>query len=392
MSAKFLRTRIGLFGRTNVGKSSIMNMLANQDVSIVSDVSGTTTDIVEKPIEIHGLGAVLLIDTAGIDDKSLLGQERIKRTKDTLKSVDIAIIVCENGVFDKEEKDLIAELKFNKKPYFLLINKCDLSQIKDEFLDTISGENFILTSTKTALNLDEIYKKMIEISSKLNLNSNDLFFEILDQDKVVILVTPIDDEAPKDRLILPQVQAIRQILDKDCSVVVTKSSDVSQICRKFNPDLIVCDSQCVLEVVKSAPSNISITTFSILFSRLKGDLNEFVKGANAIRNLKNEDTILIAEGCTHNAKDGDIARVKIPNLLKKVTQKELKFVHTNGKDFPDDLNKYALIIHCGGCMIHKNFIINRINEAKKSGISITNYGIAISFCQGVLDRVIKIFY
>ena len=388
---KSMRIAVGIFGRRNVGKSSIMNMLSNQNASIVSDVAGTTTDTVQKSIEIHGLGAATLFDTAGVDDAGELGQKRILKTNETIENIDIAVLVVENNEFAKFESELIDKFKSLNKPFLLLINKCDLKETKGEFLNLIKPFKFIKTSAKTKLNLELIYEGLAEISKQISKDSDDLFSGILNPGDVVLLITPIDDEAPKGRLILPQVQAIRQILDGKAYVCVSSDADVSKTAQMFKPNLIVCDSQCVLQVVKTAPKDAKITTFSILMSRLKGDLNEFIKGCKRAASLKDNDKILIAEACTHNAKDGDIARVKIPKMLSKFSGKKLEFSYTNGKDYPSNLDEFALIVHCGGCMINKTMMKNRMQKASQAVVPITNYGIVISLCQGVLDRVTEIF-
>lgn len=388
---KSMRIAIGIFGRRNVGKSSIMNMLSNQSASIVSDVAGTTTDTVQKSIEIHGLGAATLFDTAGVDDAGELGQKRILKTNETIENIDIAVLVVENNEFSKFESELIDKFKSLNKPFLLLVNKCDLKETKGEFLNLIKPFKFIKTSAKTKLNLELIYEGLAEISKQISKDSDDLFSGILNPGDVVLLITPIDDEAPKGRLILPQVQAIRQILDGKAYVCVSSDADVSKTAQMFKPNLIVCDSQCVLQVVKTAPKDAKITTFSILMSRLKGDLNEFIKGSKRAASLKDNDKILIAEACTHNAKDGDIARVKIPKMLSKFSGKKLEFSYTNGRDYPANLDEFALIVHCGGCMINKTMMKNRMQKASQAVVPITNYGIVISLCQGVLDRVTEIF-
>ena len=388
---KSMRIAVGIFGRRNVGKSSIMNMLSNQSASIVSDVAGTTTDTVQKSIEIHGLGAATLFDTAGVDDAGELGQKRILKTNETIENIDIAVLVVENNEFAKFESELIDKFKSLNKPFLLLVNKCDLKETKGEFLNLIKPFKFIKTSAKTKLGLELIYEGLAEISKQISKDSNDLFSGILNPGDIVLLITPIDDEAPKGRLILPQVQAIRQILDGKAYVCVSSDADVSKTAQMFKPNLIVCDSQCVLQVVKTAPKDAKITTFSILMSRLKGDLNEFIKGSNRAKSLKDNDKILIAEACTHNAKDGDIARVKIPKMLSKFSGKKLEFSYTNGRDYPANLDEFALIVHCGGCMINKTMMKNRMQKASQAVVPITNYGIIISLCQGVLDRVTEIF-
>lgn len=388
---KSMRIAVGIFGRRNVGKSSIMNMLSNQSASIVSNVAGTTTDTVQKSIEIHGLGAATLFDTAGVDDAGELGQKRILKTNETIENIDIAVLVVENNEFAKFESELIDKFKSLNKPFLLLVNKCDLKETKGEFLNLIKPFKFIKTSAKTKLNLELIYEGLAEISKQISKDSDDLFSGILNPGDVVLLITPIDDEAPKGRLILPQVQAIRQILDGKAYVCVSSDADVSKTAQMFKPNLIVCDSQCVLRVVKTAPKDAKITTFSILMSRLKGDLNEFIKGSKRAASLKDNDKILIAEACTHNAKDGDIARVKIPKMLSKFSGKKLEFSYTNGRDYPANLDEFALIVHCGGCMINKTMMKNRMQKASQAVVPITNYGIVISLCQGVLDRVTEIF-
>lgn len=388
---KSMRIAVGIFGRRNVGKSSIMNMLSNQSASIVSDVAGTTTDTVQKSIEIHGLGAATLFDTAGVDDAGELGQKRILKTNETIENIDIAVLVVENNEFAKFESELIDKFKSLNKPFLLLVNKCDLKETKSEFLNLIKPFKFIKTSAKTKLGLELIYEGLAEISKQISKDNDDLFSGILNPGDIVLLITPIDDEAPKGRLILPQVQAIRQILDGKAYVCVSSDADVSKTAQMFKPNLIVCDSQCVLQVVKTAPKDAKITTFSILMSRLKGDLNEFIKGCKRAKSLKDNDKILIAEACTHNAKDGDIARVKIPKMLSKFSGKKLEFSYTNGRDYPANLDEFALIVHCGGCMINKTMMKNRMQKASQAVIPITNYGIIISLCQGVLDRVTEIF-
>ena len=388
---KSMRIAVGIFGRRNVGKSSIMNMLSNQSASIVSDVAGTTTDTVQKSIEIHGLGAATLFDTAGVDDAGELGQKRILKTNETIENIDIAVLVVENNEFGKFESELIDKFKSLNKPFLLLVNKCDLKETKGEFLNLIKPFKFIKTSAKTKLNLELIYEGLAEISKQISKDNDDLFSGILNPGDIVLLITPIDDEAPKGRLILPQVQAIRQILDGKAYVCVSSDADVSKTAQMFKPNLIVCDSQCVLQVVKTAPKDAKITTFSILMSRLKGDLNEFIRGCKRAASLKDNDKILIAEACTHNAKDGDIARVKIPKMLSKFSGKKLEFSYTNGRDYPANLDEFALIVHCGGCMINKTMMKNRMQKASQAVVPITNYGIIISLCQGVLDRVTEIF-
>lgn len=395
------RIKIGIFGRANVGKSSIMNMLCAQNISIVSPISGSTSDGIHKAFEIDGIGAVSLIDTAGICDEicqsdpnfntltsveNELLRQKNSASFEILDDVSVAILVITAKTYGAPEQTILS--KIGKKPLLILVNKVDEAPLNKDVLTHIKAHKFIEISAKTGQGRDEIFRALKLITPK---NRPRILADIVRQNELILLVTPLDDESPADRLILPQSQTIKEILDIGADAIITRFSDVGAICKKFNPDLIICDSSCVTEVIKTAPKNVKITTFSILFSRAKGDFNEFLRGAQMIKNLHDNDKILIAEACSHNAKDGDIARVKIPNLLRKIGGDGLEFAFTNGKDFPPNLAEFALVVHCGGCMINAQTMQNRIAKVKNAGICVTNYGLAISFCQGVLGRVVEIF-
>lgn len=381
---KSMRIHIGFFGKTNVGKSSLINRLANQDVSIVSEVAGTTTDIVEKSMELLPIGPVTLIDTAGLDDKTILGKKRIEKTLTVINRCDVAVIVCDYSGLGDIEHNLVKKFDELKIPYLVVMNKCD--ENKSDI-----GENVLYTSATTdndfVFKFKEAILKLIpeEVSPKI-------IGDLVDQKDTVILVTPIDKEAPKGRLILPQVQTIRDLLDNNCLAYVVKESELKDALDnlKTSPALVVTDSQAFKTVSEIVPEEIPLTSFSILFARLKGDLNAFVEGTKAIEKLKDGDKILILESCTHHAIEDDIGRVKIPNLIKKKTGKDLIIEHFSGHDFPD-ISQYSLVIHCGACMTNRREILSRILIANDLNIPITNYGVVISYCLDILPRAIKIF-
>lgn len=382
---KSLRLQIGIFGRTNVGKSSFVNKITSQAVSIVSDIAGTTTDVVEKSMELLPIGPVTFLDTAGLDDKSELGEKRIEKTKKILNRCDVAVLITDMPELDKSENDLIKEFNYLKIPYIIVLNK------QDNNLE--NKENYLVTSTYTDENIiDKFKKELIKTLPDDFINNPKIAGDLVSRKSVVILVVPVDKEAPKGRLILPQVQTIRDLLDSECITVVVKETELKDALDSLKnpPALVVTDSQAFKIVSEVVPDNIPMTSFSILFARLKGDLNEFINGANVIENLDNNSKILVLESCTHHAIDDDIARVKIPNLLRKKTGKELIFEYYTGHDFPD-ISKYDLIIHCGACMTNRKEVISRIIIAKEKQVPITNYGIVISYCLGILPRATKIF-
>lgn len=385
---KSMRLHIGFFGKTNVGKSSLLNKITGQEVSIVSDVAGTTTDVVEKSMEFLPVGPVTFLDTAGLDDETELAEKRIEKAMKVLNRTDIAVIVCDcNGLSDYEN-NLIEKLEELKIPYLIVVNKCDLAQ-----KNIGDFENIIYTSAHT--DNDLVYKfkdALVRLLPEDFVNSPKIVGDLVSAKSTVILVVPIDKEAPKGRLILPQVQTIRDLLDNECLTYVVKESELQDALNnlKTPPALVITDSQAFKKVSEIVPENIPLTSFSILFARLKGDLDEFVKGAKAIEALKDGDKVLILESCTHHAIEDDIGRVKIPNWLKQKTGKNLVIEHFAGHDFPE-ISQYNLIVHCGACMTNRREILSRILIANGKNIPITNYGITISYCLGILPRAIKIF-
>ncbi|MBR1425730.1 [bacterium] len=382
------RLHIGIFGKTNVGKSSFLNKITNQEVSIVSDIAGTTTDIVEKSMEFLPIGPVNFLDTAGINDETELGSKRLDKTLSALKRTDIAVLMCDHEAIGEYEKKLIEEFESFKIPFVIIVNKTDISK------PLIDGyKNVIFTSVLYDEEL--IYKfkdELIKLLPDEFVNSPKIAGDLIDEGSTVILVIPIDKEAPKGRIILPQVQTLRDLLDSGCKVVCVRDTELKQAINdlKIPPALVITDSQAFKKVAEIVPENIPLTSFSILFARLKGDLKAFVNGASAIEKLQNGDKVLILESCTHHAIEDDIGRVKIPNLLKKKTGKDLVIENFSGHDFPDILD-YKLIIHCGACMTNRREVLSRILTASRNGIPITNYGISISYCLGILPRALKIF-
>lgn len=487
---KSMRLHIGVFGRTNVGKSSILNRITNQEISIVSDVAGTTTDVVEKSMELLPIGPVTFLDTAGLDDITELGEKRIEKTMKVLNRIDVAVIVCEfndnsklciptqqgNCIGDCEnvgrhctvdaiigdcEKDLIKKLDELKIPYLILVNKCDLDakrsrcqeakpvseaakqQVSEAAKRNCHSEALLSRKNPADTNLTQLQEMKINLnetdhaslplrlfasypiscrhsnadlpiiftSAKFDeqlvfkfkealvkllpedfVNSPKIVGDLVPPKSTVILVIPIDKEAPKGRIILPQVQTLRDLLDSECLSYVVKESELKQALDNLKkpPALVVTDSQAFRQVSEIVPENVPLTSFSILFARLKGDLDEFVKGAQAVEDLKDGDLVLILESCTHHAIEDDIGRVKIPNLLRKKTGKNLVIHNYAGHDFPD-LKDYKLVIHCGACMTNRREVLSRILIASQNGVPITNYGVVISYCLGILPRATKIF-
>lgn len=385
---KSMRLQIGVFGKTNVGKSSFLNRVTNQEISIVSDVAGTTTDVVEKSMELLPVGPVTFLDTAGLNDESELGEKRVEKTMKVINRIDVAIIVCDFNGIDDYEKELIKKFEELKIPYLIVENKCDIKKVE------LSGyDNVLYTSVKDDEALVFKFKEaLVKLLPEDFVNFPKIAGDLVPPQSTVILVIPIDKEAPKGRIILPQVQTIRDLLDSNCMPYVVKETELKQAIEnlKTPPALVITDSQAFKKVSEIVPENIPLTSFSILFARLKGDLDEFTKGAEAIENLKDGDMVLILESCTHHAIEDDIGRVKIPNLLRKRTGKNLVIHNYAGHDFPD-VKYYKLIIHCGACMTNRREVLSRILIANKSGVPITNYGVAISYCLGILPRAVKIF-
>lgn len=395
---KSMRLHIGIFGKTNVGKSSLLNRITSQNISIVSEIAGTTTDVVEKSMELLPIGPVTFLDTAGIDDETELGEKRLEKTLAVINRTDIAVIVCDFKGIDEYEKSLIEKFKTLKIPYLIVINKNDEKSIDEEQYQKIleiTGDEKRILRTSVVSDDEIVYKfknTLVKLLPEDFVNSPKIAGDLIEEGSTVILVIPIDKEAPKGRIILPQVQTIRDLLDSNCLSYVVKETELKSALEnlKTPPALVITDSQAFKQVAEIVPEDIPLTSFSILFARLKGDLRAFAKGAEAIENLKNGDKVLILESCTHHAIEDDIGRVKIPNLLKKKTGKNLIIDNYAGHDFPD-ISNYSLIIHCGACMTNRREVLSRILKANEKNIPITNYGIAISYCLGILPRAMKIF-
>ncbi len=388
------RTHIGIFGKRNVGKSSFINALTNQQISLVSDFKGTTTDPVFKSIEILPLGPCVLIDTAGIDDKgTILGDMRVQRTYDVINKTDIGIILFDiNDVDDfTYEYDLIKEFKKRRKPYLLVANKVDLHS-DDNFFKIFKKDKVYKVSSVTKKGIEEI-KEVIGSTLKIEEEKFRVVGDLLKPLDIVVLVTPIDKAAPKGRLILPQQQTIRDVLESDAISIVVKEHELRDTLSKLNtkPKLVITDSQVFLKVSADTPKDVMLTSFSILFARNKGDLEELVRGAKAIESLESGDVILVSEGCTHHRQSDDIGTVKIPRWLRQHTGKDFNFRYSSGYTFPKDMSDVKLVIHCGACMLTKTEMMHRINEVKDKGIPIVNYGILISYVQGIFERALEPF-
>ena len=390
-----LRHIIAIIGRRNAGKSSLLNALTEQDISIVSPEAGTTTDAVAKPYELLPLGPVTFYDTAGLDDDSSLGQQRIKSTRKALYKADVAVLVVNEDGLGSFEKQIAADVREMQIPLVAAFNKCDKATLMPED-ETFCRENNIPYTVVSALenkNITRLKELIIAAVPEENKRPIKLLDGLVEAKDSVILVTPIDTSAPKGRLILPQVQILREVLDTKAFATVTQTEELadSLAALKDKPRIVITDSQAILQVDKIVPPEIALTTFSILFARRKADLQIMAEGAKTIDRLENGDKILIAEACSHHAQDDDIAKVKIPNWLSRYTGKKFEFSFCTGSDFPENLEEYRLVIHCGACMLNKAEMNRRLRECVRRGVPITNYGIAISKTQGVLERVIKPF-
>ncbi|AQQ08814.1 tRNA modification GTPase MnmE [Sedimentisphaera cyanobacteriorum] len=392
---KSLRLHIGIFGKRNAGKSSILNSLTGQSSSIVSSYAGTTTDPVEKPMELLPIGPVLFIDTAGIDDIGALGGKRIERTRQVIKRTDLAVIVIEPGNLTEFELDLIEEFNCLSVPFILAVNKTDTKNIYDSSLETLRQKtsNIILCSAQTGDGITELRKMLIKTAPPDFLESPAILSDLVGPGGIAVLVVPIDKEAPKGRLIMPQVQSIRDLLDGDASALVCKDRELLSTLDMLRdkPDLVVTDSQAFLKVAADTPLDVPMTSFSILFARFKGDLVEMTKGAMEIENLEPTDKIMVCESCTHHPITDDIGTVKIPRWLHQFVGGKLQIDHWRGHDWPDNLKEYKLIIHCGGCMWNKREMLSRIMTAREAGVPITNYGLTIAYTLGIFERSLKPF-
>jgi len=387
---------IGIFGRRNNGKSTLINFLAGQDIAIVSDVAGTTTDPVKKSLEITGFGPVILIDTAGIDDTGELGKKRILKTTQAIKTIDLAILVITKNNYGTFEQNLIDQFKFYDVPFLVIHNKEDLEilQTKTKSLLENQASKQILRFSYQDANIEPIVQAIKTSIPESAYTTPSLLGGLISYGDIVLLITPIDVEAPEGRLILPQVQAIRDILDNDAICIVLKEREVDSFLRNtgIKPKLVVTDSQVFLKADASIPSNIPLTSFSIMLAHFKGNFSAYLNGTPKISALKEGDKILLLESCTHHTSCDDIGRVKIPRWISNFTGKKLEFVVIAGlNEVPGDINDYALLIQCGGCMITPKQIKNRLQPAIDAGIAVTNYGMAIAYVQGIYERAVAPF-
>ncbi len=386
---KSLRLQIAIFGRVNAGKSSFLNLVTGQETAITSEIAGTTTDVVEKAQELLPLGPVLWLDTAGFGDNTELSGQRLEKTIKTLDRADIAVLVCEGDNIGEEENKIISLTSQHKIPLIKIYNKADKYSI------TATDGIIISAADKNSRDkvLNELKAALIKVCPEDFINRRPLLGDLSPEHSTVVMIIPIDYEAPKGRLIMPQVQAIRDCLDNNQNVLVVKENDYKAVLQNFKnpPALVVCDSQVVDKMVTETPADIKCTTFSILMARFKGDLQKMTAGAEMIDKLQDGDKILIAESCTHHAVEDDIGRIKIPNWLKKKTGKNLQIDHVSGCDFATNLQDYKLVIQCGGCAINRKEILSRIYKCEQAGVAITNYGMCISKLKGVLPRVLEPF-
>ena len=381
------RIHIGFFGRRNAGKSSVVNAVTGQELSVVSDVKGTTTDPVTKAMELLPLGPVVIIDTPGFDDVGTLGEMRVRKTKQILNRTDLAVLIVDNSTgLSDTDKQLIGIFREKDIPYITVYNKSDTAPKTD------CGEGEISVSAVCRENINEL-KEMMAHMTKRQGEEKVLVGDLLSEGDLVVLVTPIDESAPKGRMILPQVQAIRDILDANAVNIVTKETQLAETLAKLGtkPRMVITDSQAFGMVSRIVPEDIPLTSFSILMARYKGFLETAVKGAAAIKNLQDGDTVLISEGCTHHRQCGDIGSVKLPALLKKTTGKAINIALSSGREFPEDLSPYKLVIHCGGCMLNEREMVYRRKNAEDQGVPFTNYGIALAMMNGILKRSLGVF-
>ena len=382
------RVHIGFFGLRNAGKSSLVNRVTGQTLSIVSEVRGTTTDPVRKAMELLPVGPVVIIDTPGLDDEGALGEERVRRTRRVLDQTDIAVLVVDAAAgLSQADRELMQLFEGKRIPFVVAMNKADLVSVPESV-----PENTIYVSARENENIYALKEKIAALARSAA-SPRELIADLVSSGDAVVLVTPIDSAAPKGRLILPQQQTIRALLDAGCVPVVTRETELSRTLSLLSepPALVVTDSQAFGIVSKIVPESVRLTPFSILFARYKGDLRTAVLGAAALRRLKDGDTVLISEGCTHHRQCGDIGTEKLPRWVKSYTGRDVNFAFTSGGEFPDDLSPYALVIHCGACMLNEREMQSRLCRAAEQSVPITNYGIAIAQMHGILDRALQPF-
>ncbi len=382
------RLHIGFFGMRNAGKSSVVNAVTDQPLSVVSDVLGTTTDPVKKTMELLPLGPVVIIDTPGLDDEGTLGEMRVKKAKEILAQTDIAVLVidAQKGKSDQDIK-LISVFEERRLPYIIAYNKADLIKEKEDLLP-----NEIYVSAKHKKNINEL-KELIAKLSKNSKTTKPIVSDLLDKNDLVVLVIPIDESAPKGRLILPQQMVMRDILDNHCMCICTQVEELSTTLSSLSikPKLVITDSQAFEKVAHYTPDDITLTSFSILMARYKGDLKTLVRGASVLSDINDGDKILIAEGCTHHRQCNDIGTVKMPKWIENFSGKKPHYTFTSGGAFPDDLSEFKLIVHCGGCMLNEKEMKNRMQKADAMNVPIVNYGVAIAHMHGILKRSLAPF-
>jgi [FeFe] hydrogenase H-cluster maturation GTPase HydF len=391
------KPHIGIYGRRNNGKSSLINCLAGQDIAIVSDQAGTTTDPVKKSFEITGFGPVILVDTAGIDDSGDLGQKRVERTIRTLEIIDLALLIVNNNVWGEYENDLIKKFRDHDLPFIVIHSKSDIEEATVEYknkISSITGTPLIEFSSKDQRNYEELISLIRDTIPEHSFKAPTLLGDLISYGDIVILITPIDVEAPAGRLILPQVQAIRDILDNEAVAIILKEREVDSFLKKtkIKPALAITDSQVFVKADASIPYDIPLTSFSIMLARFKGDFDDYLKGTPKISELKNGDRVLLLESCTHHVSCDDIGRIKIPRWITNFTGKKIEFDVVAGLDkLPGPVTDYSLVIQCGGCMITRKQFHNRLQAAIKAGVPVTNYGMAIAYVQGIYNRAIAPF-
>jgi len=393
------RLHVAIFGRTNVGKSSLLNYMIGQEIAITSPVAGTTTDVVEKAAELLPLGPVLILDTAGLDDTSELARLRLKKTAKIFERADCILLVVEADLWTGYEEEVLAEAKKRNIPVLVTVNKIDLKAPSEEFLEKLRKRTKRVLPVSCSdgagrdAALEALKRHLIEMAPDDFIETPSLVGGVLPQGGLAVLVVPIDIEAPKGRLILPQVQTIRDALDRDAAALIVKEHGLADALSLLNrrPDVVVCDSQAILQVSRDVPGEIPCTTFSILFARQKGDLAVAAEGAAVIGTLRPGDKVFIAEACSHHPLQDDIGRIKIPRWLNRYVGGELQVDVSAGRDYPENLHEYRLIIHCGACMLTRREMLGRLHKARVAGVPITNYGLAISQTQGVIRRVLSPF-
>ncbi|MDR1523589.1 MAG: [FeFe] hydrogenase H-cluster maturation GTPase HydF [Endomicrobium sp.] len=395
---KALTVQIGIFGRTNVGKSSLMNFITNQDTSIVSDIKGTTTDVVSKQMELNPLGPITLFDTAGLDDKSRLGEVRVEKTKRAFDSCDVILLMCEFNMFGTFEENIIREARLRKTPIIIVVSKADLQKPDEKFLTKLEiYSKHVLEFSKMYTIRDnfltDLKKILLEILPDNYIENYLALRNIVKKNDTVILVMPIDLGAPRGKIIMPQVQTLRHILDLNAASYTVQDTEYETALKalKIPPKLVITDSQAIKAIAAKTPKNIKLTTFSIIYAADKSDIIEMAKGASKINSLQNGDKILIAEACTHHASKDDIGRIKIPKWIKEYTKKDLSVEYVSGQNYPKNLSQYNLVIHCGACTLNRKGMLARLNKAVQAGVPITNYGIVISVFAGVIEKVLEIF-